>query len=98
MSSNRIEVSISNRTLFRILAVAAAFLLLLYAIYLVRSVVTLVVVAAFLALALNPLVVALERRGLGRTAASLIVFLVAAMLLIAFLAAILTPLYAEVVA
>ena len=96
MSSNRIEVSISNRTLFRILAVAAAFLLLLYAIYLVRSVVTLVVVAAFLALALNPLVVALERRGLGRTAASLIVFLVAAMLLIAFLAAILTPLYAEV--
>ena len=96
MSSNRIEVSISNRTLFRILAVASAFLLLLYTIYLVRSVVTLVVVAAFLALALNPLVVALERRGLGRTAASLIVFLVAALLLVAFLAAILTPLYSEV--
>ena len=96
MQSNRLELSIANRTLLRVLAVIAAFTLLLYGLYLVRSVLTLVVVATFLAFALNPLVVVLERRGLGRTAASLLVFALTAVVLLGFLAAILTPLYSEV--
>ena len=96
MSANRVDVSISNRALLRILGVASAFAMLLYAVWLVRSVVVLIVVAAFLAFALNPLVVALERRGLGRTTASITIFAIATIMLIAFLAAILTPLYSEV--
>src|SRR5690349_23450371 len=59
----------------------------------VRQVLTWILVAIFFTVALNPPVAALERRGLGRKTASLIVFGVTVLLLLGFFAALLTPLY-----
>ena len=48
------EVSISNSTLFRIIGLSVAFILLLGAIYIARKPLMLIVIAGFLALALSP--------------------------------------------
>ena len=62
----------------------------------VRTILELVLIAAFLALALNPLVSVLERRiGNRRGVASVIVVLGLLLLFMVFLAALLTPLYEE---
>ncbi len=95
-TSGRVEVTVSTRTVLRVLATGAAFSAALFVVWSLRDVLLLAVIAAFLALALNPAVVFLERRGLGRGAASVIVFVVVVALLVGFLATILTPLYTEV--
>lgn len=95
--SGRVELTVSTRTVLRVLAASAAFGGGLYLVWSLRDVLLLAVIAAFLALALNPAVVFLERRlGLGRGAASVIVFVVVVAVLVGFLATILTPLYTEV--
>ena len=58
---SRLEVTISTRTLVRLLATAAIFLLLMYVLWQVRAVGELVLISAFLALALNPIVTVLAR-------------------------------------
>jgi predicted PurR-regulated permease PerM len=80
----------SNATVFRVVVVAAAAGVLLYGLYLVRSIVVLVLVAMFLAIALDPLVRALGRFRLGRGPAVAVVFL-AVIVFIAGVFATVTP-------
>lgn len=92
----RVEVTISTRTLVRLLLTATAFLVLVLLLWRVRSVLELVLISSFLALALNPLVTVLERRvGNRRGVASVLVVLGVLVLLVLFLVALLTPLYEE---
>jgi predicted PurR-regulated permease PerM len=91
--AQRVEFTITTRTLVRVLLVLTGFLLMLDLIWSVRQVLTWILVAIFFTVALNPPVAALERRGLGRKTASLIVFGVTVLLLLGFFAALLTPLY-----
>ena len=94
---SRLEVTISTRTLVRLLATAAIFLLLMYVLWQVRAVGELVLISAFLALALNPIVTVLARSIGGRRGiASVVVVVGVLLLLIVFLASLLTPLYSEV--
>ena len=74
--ARRVELVVSNRTILRLLAIAAAFVTLLYVCYLVREVLLLGLISLFLALILNPAVTALERRlGWKRQPAVLTVYL-----------------------
>jgi predicted PurR-regulated permease PerM len=91
--AQRVEFTITTRTLVRVLLVLTGFLLMLDLIWSVRQVLTWILVAIFFTVALNPPVAALERRGLGRKTASLIVFGVTVLLLLGFFVALLTPLY-----
>jgi predicted PurR-regulated permease PerM len=92
----RVEVTISTRTMIRVLLTATAFLVLILLLWEVRAILQLVLIAAFLALALNPIVTVLERRiGNRRGVASVLVVLGVLVLLLLFLAALLTPLYEE---
>ena len=89
-------MTITTRTLIRVLLTASAFLLLIYVFWQVRAIGELVLIATFLALALNPLVTLLERKiGNRRGVASVIVVLGLIIVLVAFLSALLTPLYEE---
>ena len=92
----RVEVTISTRTLVRVLITLAVFLFAVYVLWQVRRVGELVLISAFLALALNPIVTVLSRRiGGHRGVAAVIVVLGVIAILIVFLAALLTPLYEE---
>ena len=92
----RVEVTISTRTLVRVLLTATAFLVVILLLWEVRAILQLVLIAAFLALALNPIVTVLERRlGNRRGVAAVLVVLGVVVLLMLFLAALLTPLYEE---
>ena len=80
----------------RVLLTATAFLVLILLLWEVRAILQLVLIAAFLALALNPIVTVLERRiGNRRGVAAVLVVLGVVVLLMLFLAALLTPLYEE---
>ena len=93
----RVELTITTRTLVRLLVTIAVFLLIIYTLWQVRDIGVLVLISAFLALALNPLVTVLEvRLGGRRGVASVIVVIGLLVVLIIFLAALLTPLYSEV--
>ena len=93
----RVEIVISTRTVLRVLAIAFAFLALLYLLYLVRSVLVLILISTFLAISINPLVTLVERKlRLSRGPAVVLVFLTLLILFGAFLTALLTPLYNEV--
>ncbi len=84
------------RTVLRILVVAALFYGFVRLLGTIGTVLRLLVIAGFLTVALNPVVVGLERRGLGRARATLLVFTALLLVLGVFLAVILTPLYTEV--
>jgi predicted PurR-regulated permease PerM len=93
----RVEVVVSARTVLRVFALGTAFVALAYLLYAVRDVLILVLLSAFLAFALNPAVVLLERRvPMRRGPATLAVFLSVLVIIAAFATAILTPLYDEV--
>lgn len=92
----RVEVTISTRTLIRLLLTATGFLFVVLLLWQVRSILELVLISSFLALALNPIVSVLERRlGNRRGVASVLVVIGVLLLLVLFLAALLTPLYEE---
>jgi len=90
------EITVSNRTLLRLLAVGTAFVLLLWLLYNVRNVLQLLLVAGFLALALNPAVTWFEMRGLRRGRAVAVVFLITTVTVLAILTIVFAPLYEEV--
>src|SRR3954452_11964701 len=69
-------VRIRVRTVLAILGIVVSTFVVLDLLWIARGVLTWIVIAAFLALALNPAVEALVRRGLGRRTAVAIVFLV----------------------
>ncbi|MDQ3994750.1 MAG: AI-2E family transporter [Actinomycetota bacterium] len=83
-------VSFRPRTILVVLGVALVFSLVLALVYLAWKVITWILIAVFLAAALNPAVGFLERRGLGRGIASGAVFLLA-LLAIAALGFLLIP-------
>ena len=70
-------ITLRPRTIFIVLGVAIFVALLLALVYLAWQVITWILIAVFLAAALNPAVVFLERRGVRRGFAAGIVFLVA---------------------
>ncbi len=86
----------TNATVARIVLVIAGVLLLLYAVYLVRAVLTLVLVAAFLAAGLDPAVRRLERVGLKRGQAVAAIFLAMTLFLVGFAVAVIPSLVEQV--
>jgi predicted PurR-regulated permease PerM len=93
----RVEVVVSTRTLVRILITLSLFLLVAYLLWQVRAIGELVLISGFLALALNPIVTVLTRRlGGRRGVASVLVVVGVIVILVIFLAALLTPLYDEI--
>ena len=90
MAAEERVVLFRPRTILSVLGVALLFVLTLALVYLAWRVITWVLIAAFLAAALNPAVEFLERRGLRRGFAAAAVFL-AALGAIAVLATLLVP-------
>ena len=72
-----VHVALTPKTLFVWIAITAGSVLTLMLVYLALDAIAWVLVAAFFAIALNPAVEALVQRGLGRTRAAAIVFVVA---------------------
>jgi predicted PurR-regulated permease PerM len=93
----RVELTVSNRTLLRVLVIVTLFIFVVDLRSSVHAVLIELLIALFLAVALNPLVAALERKTpLPRSAAAIIVFLGTILIVAAFLIVIFTPLYNEV--
>jgi predicted PurR-regulated permease PerM len=70
--------------------------MVLYAAYLVRGILVLVLVAAFLAIGLDPAMRRLEQSGLSRGQAVLAIFLAAVVFLIVFALAVIPPLVSQI--
>ncbi len=70
-------------TILAVLGITFGFLLLLYLTWVSRQVLTWILVAIFLTLALNPAVEGLQRRGLGRGIAAAVTFLLAIGIIVA---------------
>jgi predicted PurR-regulated permease PerM len=83
-------------TVFRIVFSVVGALVLVYAAYLVRSILVLVLVAGFLAVGLDPAVRAIERFGLSRGVAVAALFVVVVLFLGGFLFAVIPPLVEQV--
>ena len=97
MPPSRVELTISNRTLLRVLAISALFLLVFNLRNALHTVLIELLISTFLAVALNPLVSATERRlRLKHGPAAVVVFLVTILVVVGFLIVIFTPLYNEV--
>lgn len=86
----------STATIFRIVFTAAAALLTLYGLYLVRSVLVLVLVSMFLAVGLDPAISRLQRMGLNRGQAVGMILLLIVLVIVGFLAAVVPPLVTQV--
>ena len=86
----------SSRTVVRITLVVLAVIGLLYAAYLVRSILVLVLIAAFLAVGLDPAVRRLEGWGMRRGFAVATIFLAAILFIVAFSLAVVPPLVRQV--
>jgi predicted PurR-regulated permease PerM len=83
-------------TIVRTVAIVVLTLVVLYAVYLVRHVLVLVVVAAFFAIGLDPAVRRLERLNLRRGQAVALIFLAAIAFIVAFAVAVIPPLVRQV--
>jgi len=86
----------STAALIRIVLTVVAVLLLLYAVFLIRSILVLVLVAGFLAVGLDPAVRRMERLGLSRGQAVASIFLAMLLFITGFLMAVVPPLVSQV--
>lgn len=86
----------STATIVRVVFTVAGALLFLYALYLIRSVLTSVFVAAFLAVGLDPAVRRMQNLGLKRGHAVGAIFVSATLFIVAFFAAVVPPLVSQV--
>jgi predicted PurR-regulated permease PerM len=94
---SRVELTVSNRTLLRVLAITTLFLFLIDLRNALHTVLIELLIAVFLAIALNPLVSVAERRlRLKHGPAAVVVFLLTILVVVVFLIVIFTPLYNEV--
>jgi predicted PurR-regulated permease PerM len=89
-------VHVRPRTILVVLGIVLVASALLTFVYLAWHVITWILIALFLALALNPAVEAFERRGLRRGWASALVFLLAVVALVVLGSLLLPPLVAQV--
>jgi predicted PurR-regulated permease PerM len=80
----------------RVVLTIVATLMVLYAAYLVRGILVLVLVAAFLAIGLDPAMRRLEQLGLSRGQAVLAIFFAAVVFLIVFALAVIPPLVSQI--
>ncbi|HEV2757543.1 MAG TPA: AI-2E family transporter [Actinomycetota bacterium] len=87
---------ISAKDVFKIVVVGAAALLFVYCVYLLRSLLMLVFVAAFLAVGMDPAVRRLQEWGLKRGQAVLLILLGIVAFLAGFFAAVVPPLVSQV--
>ena len=92
----RVELTVSTRTVIRVVALVFVAFLVASVFHTIHQVLLWVVLSVFFAIALNPVVVWFERRGLGRQTATLIVFTTLCVLFTAFFVALLAPLYTQV--
>jgi predicted PurR-regulated permease PerM len=86
----------STRAVVRIVLTIVAVLLVLYAAYLVRSILVLVLIAGFLAVGLDPAVRRLEKLGLRRSLAVTVIFVAAILFIVGFILAVVPPLVSQV--
>jgi predicted PurR-regulated permease PerM len=94
---SRVELTISNRTLLRVLAITALFIFVIDLRSSLHNVLIELLISVFLAVALNPLVSATERRlHLKHGPAAIVVFVGTILVVVIFLIVIFTPLYNEV--
>src|SRR4051812_37325091 len=92
----RVELTVSTRTLVRVIALIFGAFFAASILESVQQVLLWVVLSVFFPTALTPPVVWLERRGLGRQMATLVVFGISIVLFLAFFVALLAPLYSQV--
>ena len=92
----QVELTVSNRTLLRLLAVSTAFLLVAWLLWEIRDVLQMLLIAGFLALALNPAVTWLELHGWKRGRSVAVVFISTLIVVGAILTVVFAPLYEEV--
>lgn len=86
----------STRTVVRIVLTVVGILLLLYAAFLVRAILVLVLIAAFLAIGLDPAVRRLEKLGLSRGLSVTAIFLAALLFIVGFALAVVPPLVSQI--
>lgn len=86
----------STATVVRIVVTTVAVLAMFYAIYQVRSVLILAIVALFLAVGLDPAVRMLERKGVKRGQAVALIFAATLVFIGGFIAAVVPPLISQV--
>ena len=86
----------STRAVVRIVLTVAGVLVVLYAAYLVRSILVLVLIAGFLAVGLDPAVRRLERLGMRRGFAVAVIFFSAVLFVMGFAMAVVPPLVSQV--
>lgn len=91
-----IPVTIAPRTVLLFVGVALAAILLLALVYAARAVLVQLVVSIVLAVAAEPLVQALQRRGLGRGAAVGVTFALVSLALVVFVYLVFAPLVDDV--
>ena len=89
-------VYIRPRTILQVLGIVLATLAIIAFVYLAWHIVTWILVAVFLALALNPAVEYIERRGLKRGYAAAIVFVLALAAMVGLGFLVLPPLVRQV--
>lgn len=80
----------------RIVLTVVGILLLLYAAFLVRAILVLVLIAAFLAIGLDPAVRRLEKLGLSRGLSVTAIFLAALLFIVGFALAVVPPLVSQI--
>ena len=90
MATPERTVDVRPRTVFKVVGIGLLVALVLWVVYLSRGVLAWVLIAAFLAMALNPLVALIERRGVSRGRAALLTF-VGALVVIGGLSYLLVP-------
>jgi predicted PurR-regulated permease PerM len=88
-------VTVRPRTVVLVLAISILVGLVLVLVYLAWHVVTWILIAVLLAAALNPVVEALERRGLSRVRAATVVFVVALLVVIGLGFLVIPPLVSQ---
>jgi predicted PurR-regulated permease PerM len=94
---SRVELTVSNRTLLRVLTITALFIFVVDLRSSLHNVLIELLISVFLAIALNPLVSVTERRlHLKHGPAAIVVFLTTILVVVVFLIVIFTPLYNEV--
>lgn len=98
MDKNKTEITISNRTLFKIIAVILSAVVLLRAVVALSHPITLILVSFFLALALNPAVswVSKFMKGEGRTLPTAVAFITVLFALTTFFSFVIPPLARQI--
>jgi predicted PurR-regulated permease PerM len=97
MPPSRVELTVSNRTLIRVLAITTLFIFVVDLRNSLHTVLIELLISVFLAIALNPLVSVAQRRlRLKHGPAAIFVFLTTILVVVVFLIVIFTPLYNEV--